>query len=93
MPNPADALTDQFLAWIADGVRSYGEVMEAWRTSCPRLSIWEDSLGDGLVRIENRTGGRREEARVTITDRGRARLAAKTETEAGTKPAGVRSAA
>jgi hypothetical protein len=74
MPNPADALTDQFLGWIADGGRSYGEVMEAWRTSCPRLSIWEDALGDGLVRITNRPGGAREQARVTITERGRARL-------------------
>jgi hypothetical protein len=25
--------------------------MEVWRTSCPRLSIWEDALGDGLVRV------------------------------------------
>ena len=74
MRNPADALTDQFLGWIADGGRTYGEVMEAWRTSCPRLSIWEDALDDGLVRIENDPGRTREQARVTITDRGRARL-------------------
>lgn len=74
MPNPADALTDQFLAWIAEGGRSYGEVMDAWRTSCPRLSIWEDALGDGLVQIENRAGRPRQQARVTLTERGRARL-------------------
>ena len=74
MQNPADALTDQFLGWIAEGGRTYGEVMDAWRTSCPRLSIWEDALGDGLVRIENHPGGTREQARVTITDRGIVRL-------------------
>ena len=79
MPNPADALTDQFLAWIADGGRSYGQVMDAWRTSCPRLSIWEDAVGDGLVQIANRPGGTREQALVTITERGRERLQARAE--------------
>ena len=33
-----------FLAWLADGPRPYGEVMEAWRTSCPRLTVWEDAI-------------------------------------------------
>jgi len=79
MSNPADALTDQFLAWVADGGRSYGEVMEAWRTSCPRLSIWEDALGDGFVQIRNRPGGTREQALVTITEHGLARLRSRAE--------------
>jgi len=43
------ALTLQMLAWLADGRHTYGEVMDAWRTSCPRLSIWEDALADHLV--------------------------------------------
>jgi D-3-phosphoglycerate dehydrogenase len=38
-----------FLAWLAAGPRPYGEVMEAWRTSCPRLPIWEDAVDLGLV--------------------------------------------
>jgi len=85
MQNPADALTDQFLAWVADGGRTYGEVMDAWRTSCPRLSIWEDALGDGFVQIANRRGGTREQARVTITERGLGWLRARAETaQAGT---------
>ena len=46
------ALTDQLLAWIAEAPRSYAETMEAWRTSCPRLSVWEDALADGLVRVD-----------------------------------------
>src|SRR5262249_45361315 len=36
-------LTLQFLAWLAERPRSYAETMEAWRTSCPRLSVWEDA--------------------------------------------------
>jgi hypothetical protein len=47
------ALTLQFLAWVAEGPRTYGEAMEAWRSTCPRLSIWEDAVRDGLVRLEN----------------------------------------
>jgi hypothetical protein len=44
-------LTRDLLAWIAASPRSYAETMEAWRTSCPRLSIWEDAVSDGLVRV------------------------------------------
>ncbi len=59
----------QFLAWVADRPRSYADVMEAWRSSCPRLSVWEDAVIDGLIRLEN--GGRRA---VSLTPRGRAAL-------------------
>jgi hypothetical protein len=40
------------LAWIAERSRSYDETIEVWKTSCPRLSVWEDALADGLVRID-----------------------------------------
>lgn len=46
------APTVQLLAWIAERSRSYGETLEAWQTSCPRLAVWEDALADGLVRID-----------------------------------------
>jgi hypothetical protein len=46
------APTEQLLAWIAEGPRTYAETMEAWRTSCPRLSVWEDAVADGLVRVD-----------------------------------------
>jgi hypothetical protein len=42
----------QFLSWVADRPRTYGQTMEAWRTSCPRLSVWEDAVIEDLVRIE-----------------------------------------
>ncbi len=38
-----------FLEWVAAEPRPYGEVMDAWRTSCPRLTVWEDCVDRGLV--------------------------------------------
>src|SRR5271166_1688527 len=43
----------QFLAWVADRPRNYAQTMDAWRSSCPRLSVWEDAIIDGLIRIES----------------------------------------
>jgi hypothetical protein len=43
------ALVLDFLEWVAKEPRPYAEVMDAWRTSCPRLPIWEDAVGLGLV--------------------------------------------
>ena len=65
-------LTLQFLDFVATRTRTYGETMEAWRSTCPRLSIWEDAVRDGLVRIEN--GGAMKSSRIVLTERGRARL-------------------
>jgi hypothetical protein len=62
------ALTIQFLSWIASKPRSYDETMEAWRTSCPRMTLWEDAVGDGLVTFR---GGRTMKDRsVVLTERG-----------------------
>jgi hypothetical protein len=71
---PITALTEQFLTWVAGAPRTYGEAMEAWRTSCPRMTVWEDALRDGLVRLER--GGSMKEARVVLTPRGKTVLAA-----------------
>jgi len=49
-------LTLQMLEWIGAEPRAYAEVMAAWRTSCPRLSIWEDACIDGLVTRDPATG-------------------------------------
>ena len=54
--------------WVAQQPRSYGEVMAAWRTSCPRLTIWEDSVDQGYVERVQRD--------VRVTPRGRAALEA-----------------
>jgi hypothetical protein len=43
MSDPVDALVLDLLEWIGPQPRPYAEVMEAWRTSCPRLPVWEDA--------------------------------------------------
>jgi hypothetical protein len=48
----ATAPTVQLLAWITERSRSYAETVEVWKTSCPRLAVWEDALADKLVRID-----------------------------------------
>jgi hypothetical protein len=74
MADPAHALTLQFLAWVAEAPRTYAQAMDAWRSSCPRLSIWEDAILDGLVAFEG--GATRNQSRVMLTPRGRAALGA-----------------
>jgi hypothetical protein len=71
MQNAAHALTQQFLAWVAEAPRSYADA-EAWRRSCPHLSIWEDAISDGLIRFENGSG--MGGSRLVLTARGRKRL-------------------
>lgn len=48
MPDTLDPLVLDLLEWIGPG-RPYGEVMDAWRTSCPRLPVWEEANMRGLV--------------------------------------------
>ncbi|NKB49040.1 MAG: hypothetical protein GKS02_06700 [Alphaproteobacteria bacterium] len=43
------ALVLDLIEWVAEKPRSYDDVMGAWRTSCPRLPIWEDAVDSGLV--------------------------------------------
>jgi hypothetical protein len=61
----------QFLDWIADRPRRHADVMEAWRSSCPRFPVWEDARADGLVR---QYGGENGDRRVELTERGRLAL-------------------
>ena len=39
----------EFLEWVAARPRTYSETMDAWRTSCPRLPVWEDAVDGQLV--------------------------------------------
>jgi hypothetical protein len=72
MHKAAPALTQEFLAWVAEAPRSYADA-EAWRRSCPHLSIWEDAISDGLVRFE--ADKSMQQGRLVVTARGRALLA------------------
>jgi hypothetical protein len=51
-----EPLIVDLVEWVAREPRSYGDVMDAWRTSCPRLTVWEDAVDRGLVRREMREG-------------------------------------
>jgi hypothetical protein len=35
--------------WVGSKDRSYRETLEAWRTSCPRLPVWEEANDRGLL--------------------------------------------
>ena len=69
------ALALQFLAWVDARSRSYRETIEAWRTSCPRLTIWEDCRDAGLVAIRQQPDGGMAGNTVELTAAGRAHLA------------------
>jgi hypothetical protein len=45
------------LEWISLRPRSYTETLEAWHTRCPRLPVWEDALGAGLVEVRREGAG------------------------------------
>ena len=66
MNSPHDALTLQMLEWIDHGRYSYAEILNVWKSSCPRLTIWEDACADGLVASEPGMFGL-----VTLTEKGR----------------------
>ena len=44
-----DPLILDLLEWIAREPRSYVDLIEAWRTSCPRLTVWEDTVDRGFA--------------------------------------------
>ena len=49
MREPTDALVLDLVEWVAREPRLYAEVIDTWRTSCPRLTIWEDAVDRGYV--------------------------------------------
>lgn len=56
MTKAADPLVLDFVEWIAREPRLHAEVMATWRTSCPRLTIWEDASDQGYVVRETIAG-------------------------------------
>jgi hypothetical protein len=62
----SEALLLDLVEWVARGPRRYEEVMDAWRTSCPRMPVWEEANDRGFVR--------RVRGEVHVTDCGRAYL-------------------
>ena len=84
MSENLDPLILDFLEWLAPGARPYAEVMEAWRTSCPRLTVWEDAIDRGFVLRAQANGVGRM---IAITPAGRDFLA-----ERRMAPGGLRAA-
>ena len=60
-----DLLLLQFLSWVADRRRTYAETMEAWQSTCPRHTIWEDAVIAGYVELERTDGSRDPQVIVT----------------------------
>jgi D-3-phosphoglycerate dehydrogenase len=49
MTDAVDDLVLDLLEWLATADRPYSEVLEAWRTSCPRLPVWEEANERGFI--------------------------------------------
>lgn len=73
MNDPVDALMLDLLEWIGPQPRAYAEVIEAWRTSCPRLPVWEEANARDLLTQDHRPGVGNF---VSVSPAGRALLAA-----------------
>ncbi len=67
MPDPVDALILDLLEWIGPTRRPYREVIEAWRTSCPRLPVWEEANERGFIERHHAPG---TEAMVSVSPLG-----------------------
>jgi hypothetical protein len=68
-----DSLVLDLLAWIGAEPRTYPEVMEAWRTSCPQLPVWEEANERGFI---SRRRGPRRGAIITLSAAGAQHLRA-----------------
>jgi hypothetical protein len=58
-----DSLVFDLVEWVGKEPRTYRAVMDAWRTSCPRLTVWEEAVDRGLLA--------RKGENVIVTDAGR----------------------
>ena len=72
MAESADLLMVEFLSWVASRPRTYDEAMDAWQSHCPRQTIWEDAIIDGLIEIEREHSTHNPP--IALTARGLARL-------------------
>ena len=68
MRNDLDPLILDLLEWIGREPRSYADVIDAWRTSCPRLTVWEDAMDRGFAAREHASG---REVMIRLTAEGR----------------------
>ena len=74
MTDPVEPLVVDLLEWIDRQPRLYSEVLAVWRTSCPRLPVWEEANGRGYVERRHQPGS---EAFVLLSASGRRHLHAR----------------
>jgi len=70
-PDPIQDLILDLLEWLGPEPRPYSEAMEAWRTSCPRLPVWEEANERGFLERRHEPG---RGAWVSVSARGREHL-------------------
>ena len=68
MSNGLDPLILDLVEWVAREPRPYPDLIDAWRTSCPRLTVWEDAVERGFVRREGKAA---RDTLVHVTEEGR----------------------
>ena len=56
MSDTLDPLILDLLEWLGPHGRPYAEVMDAWRTSCPRLPVWEEANARGFIEQRHEAG-------------------------------------
>jgi hypothetical protein len=71
MPDPVEPLILDLLEWIGPRPRPCAEVLEAWRTSCPRLPVWEEANQRGFI---DHLGGQGHGEFVVVSALGRSHL-------------------
>jgi D-3-phosphoglycerate dehydrogenase len=83
MSDAVEPLILDLLEWIGRESRAYSEVIEIWRTSCPRLPVWEEANARGFLDRLHQPGS---EARVFVSCVGKAYLSEHRSTPAPTRP-------
>ena len=73
LSDPVQPLVLDLLEWLGNAPRPYSEVIEVWRTSCPRLPVWEEANTRGFVERLHHAGS---EALVTVSTAGAEHLRA-----------------
>lgn len=59
----------ELLTWVTARDRTYEDVVEAWKSNCPRYAVWDDAVTAGLVTASRDS--------VALTERGVAALASR----------------
>jgi hypothetical protein len=71
MAGAPDPLVLDLVEWVATQPRPYADVLDRWRTSCPRLTVWEDALDRGFVkRVPATQNAAQNSAQVIVTESG-----------------------